>query len=104
MCEYVKENEPGVLQYQWFRVPDAEQPTIIVYETYVSSPNYLLRFFQPHDTHPTLCRYADKAAVETHKTSPKMAWLQEVSQKEENFAAPIKLLPLEEFAGWGSRS
>ncbi|KAK3934183.1 hypothetical protein QBC46DRAFT_414150 [Diplogelasinospora grovesii] len=81
LCEYVKANEPGVLQYQWFKVSGAEQPTIVVYET-----------------------YADQAAVDTHKASPKFAWLMEVSQKEDNFVAPVKLLPLEEFAGWESRA
>ncbi|KAK3360434.1 hypothetical protein B0T25DRAFT_535638 [Lasiosphaeria hispida] len=80
VCDYVKENEPGVLQYQWFKVTDAEQPTLVVWETYV-----------------------DQAAVDTHKTSPKMAWLQELSVKEDNFAAPIKILPLAEFTGFGSR-
>ncbi|KAK0716187.1 hypothetical protein B0H67DRAFT_645835 [Lasiosphaeris hirsuta] len=78
ICDYVKENEPGVLQYEWFKVADAEQPTLIVWECYV-----------------------DQAAVDAHKTSPKMAWLQEISAKEDNFAAPIKVLPLAEFTRGG---
>ncbi|KAK3324889.1 hypothetical protein B0H66DRAFT_580316 [Apodospora peruviana] len=81
ICEYIKENEPGVLQYQWFKVKDAEKPTIVVWEV-----------------------YADDAAVETHKTSPKMAWLMKTSQEENNLAEPIKVMPLEEFAGWASLS
>jgi len=80
VCEYVKENEPGVSQYRWYKVPTAEgeQPTIIVWET-----------------------YSDEAAVETHKASPKMAWLFKTSQEEELMAAAPKILgPLEGFAGW----
>lgn len=49
-------------------------------------------------------RYADEAAVENHKSSPIMAWLVENDKKEENFAAPLEVLPLEQFAGWESRS
>lgn len=33
MAGYVKENEPGALHYEWFRVTDAEKPTIVVWET-----------------------------------------------------------------------
>ncbi|KAK0609567.1 hypothetical protein B0T17DRAFT_501566 [Bombardia bombarda] len=80
VCDYVKEHEPGVLQYQWFRAGNVEQPTIIVWETYV-----------------------DEAAVEAHKASPKMAWLMEVSAKEDNMLAPLKVIPLDQFAGWESR-
>ncbi len=32
VCQYIKANEPGVLQYQWFRVVGAETPTIVVWE------------------------------------------------------------------------
>ncbi|KAK4107611.1 hypothetical protein N656DRAFT_849286 [Canariomyces notabilis] len=81
VCEYVHENEPGVLKYQWFRTGYPEKPMIVVLETYL-----------------------DQAAVDTHKASSKLAWLVEVSQKEDNMTAPIELLPLEEFAGWESRS
>ncbi|KAK3377459.1 hypothetical protein B0H63DRAFT_477241 [Podospora didyma] len=81
ICDYVKENEPGVLQYQWFRVQGAEEPTIIVWETYL-----------------------DQAAVDTHKSSPKVEWLIKISKEEDIMAAPIKVLPLEEFAGWAYAS
>ncbi|KAK4206653.1 hypothetical protein QBC37DRAFT_119185 [Rhypophila decipiens] len=80
LVEYVKENESGTLQYEWFRVTGAEKPTIAVWET-----------------------YADQAAVEAHRTSPKMAWLVEVSTKEDNFAEPITVLHLDQFAGFESR-
>jgi hypothetical protein len=33
-----------------------------------------------------------------------MAWLIENDQKEDNFAEPISVMPLEQFAGWESRS
>lgn len=29
-----------------------------------------------------------------------MAWLVEISQKEDNLEAPISVMPLEQFAGW----
>jgi len=48
-------------------------------------------------------RYADQAAVDAHKASPKMAWLMEVEKEEGNMAAPLKIMPLEAFAGWASR-
>jgi hypothetical protein len=32
-----------------------------------------------------------------------MAWLVENDKKEDNFAAPLKVMPLEQFAGWESR-
>lgn len=34
ICDYVHENEPGVLKYQWFRAGGTEKPTIVVWETY----------------------------------------------------------------------
>jgi hypothetical protein len=33
ICEYVQENEPGVLQYRWFRAGGTEKPLIVVWET-----------------------------------------------------------------------
>lgn len=33
VCDYVKENEPGVLKYQWFRAGTPEKPLIVVWET-----------------------------------------------------------------------
>ncbi|KAK4160567.1 hypothetical protein QBC43DRAFT_270222 [Cladorrhinum sp. PSN259] len=80
VADYVKENEPGILKYQWFLSGTAEQPKIYVWEI-----------------------YADQAAVETHKTSPKMAELVEISQKEDNFVSEIQVVPLEQFAGWAGR-
>lgn len=32
VSNYVKENEPGVLQYQWFRTGTEEKPKIVVWE------------------------------------------------------------------------
>ena len=49
-------------------------------------------------------RYLDQAAVETHKTSSTMAWLVENNKKEDNMAAPIMVMPLEQFAGWENRA
>jgi len=74
-----------VLQYQWFRVVDPDgattkPPRILVWET-----------------------YADQAAVDAHKASPKMAWLRETEEKEGNMLAPPEVVALEEFAGWVSR-
>ncbi|KAK0614465.1 hypothetical protein B0T14DRAFT_528553 [Immersiella caudata] len=80
IVDYVKENEPGVVQYQWFRVKDAETPTIVVWET-----------------------YADQAAVELHTGSAKTAWLMETEKREENFAKPFNFLTLENFIGWPSK-
>lgn len=48
-------------------------------------------------------RYADQAAVDAHRSSSKMAWLVEISQKEDNFAEPIKVLHLDQFAGFERR-
>ena len=48
-------------------------------------------------------RYLNQEALETHKSSSKMAWLIEVSQKEDILAAPLAVHPLEQFAGWASR-
>lgn len=31
----VQQNEPGTLKYQWFRAGTAEEPKVIVWETYV---------------------------------------------------------------------
>ncbi|KAK1750498.1 hypothetical protein QBC47DRAFT_393585 [Echria macrotheca] len=80
VSDYVKENEPGVLKYQWFRAKGTDKPTIVVWES-----------------------YADQAAIETHKAGPKLAWLQEVSMKEDIMAAPLKVIPLEQFTGFESR-
>ncbi len=33
-----------------------------------------------------------------------MAWLVETNKKEGNMAAPITIMPLEQFAGWEARS
>jgi hypothetical protein len=33
-----------------------------------------------------------------------IAWLVENDEKEDNMIAPIEVLPLEQFAGWESRS
>jgi hypothetical protein len=48
-------------------------------------------------------RYADEAAVNVHKVGPKLAWLIETEKKEGNFAAPLEVLPLQQFAGWAVR-
>ncbi|KAL2255539.1 hypothetical protein VTK26DRAFT_3164 [Humicola hyalothermophila] len=80
VCEYVHEKEPGVLKYQWFKTGSPEKPLIVVWETYIN-----------------------QEAVETHKSSSKMAWLIEVSEKEDNLTTPISVYPLEQFAGWSSR-
>jgi hypothetical protein len=48
-------------------------------------------------------RYADEAAVNAHKVGPKLAWLIETEKKEGNFAAPLEVLPLQQFAGWAAR-
>ncbi len=37
VCEEVHENEPGVLQYRWFRAGGTEKPVIVVWETYALS-------------------------------------------------------------------
>jgi quinol monooxygenase YgiN len=47
--------------------------------------------------------YADQAAIDAHKASPKLAWLQEISIKEGIMAAPLKVIPLEQFTGFESR-
>ncbi|AEO62200.1 83bf384a-9f5e-4ba6-ae0d-8a33fa3c040d [Thermothielavioides terrestris] len=81
VCESVHEKEPGVLKYQWFRAGGTDKPLIVVWETYL-----------------------DQAAVDAHTSSPVMAWLVENDKKEENMAAPITVMPLEQFAGWENRS
>ncbi|VBB74957.1 Putative protein of unknown function [Podospora comata] len=81
VSNYVKENEPGVLQYQWFRTGTEEKPKIVVWE-----------------------QYADQAAVDIHKSSPKLAWLIETEEKESNMQESIEVLPLEPFAGWAPQS
>jgi quinol monooxygenase YgiN len=103
VCDDVFKKEPGVLQYQWFRAGGSETPLIVVWETYVlggqsQEEQIPLTFMR------VLSRYVDEAAVENHKSSPIMAWLMENDKKEENFAAPLKIMPLEQFAGWESRS
>jgi len=81
ICDDVQKQEPGVLKYQWFRTVSHERPLIVVWETYIG-----------------------QEAVDTHKSSPIMAWLIEVDKQEDNMAAPIEVMPLEQFAGWDSRS
>ncbi|KAK0742539.1 hypothetical protein B0T21DRAFT_382125 [Apiosordaria backusii] len=81
VSSYVKENEPGVLQYQWFRAGTDEEPKIIVWEL-----------------------YADQAAVDVHKSSSKLAWLIETEKEENNMREAIQVLPLKQFAGWASQS
>lgn len=49
-------------------------------------------------------RYADQAAVDIHKSSPKLAWLIETEEKESNMQESIEVLPLEPFAGWAPQS
>lgn len=48
-------------------------------------------------------RYADEAAVNVHKTGPKLTWLIETEKKEGNFAAPLEVMPLQQIAGWAAR-
>ncbi|KAK0668064.1 hypothetical protein QBC41DRAFT_277646 [Cercophora samala] len=81
VSNHVKEHEPGVLQYQWFRAGSDEEPKIVVWEL-----------------------YADQAAVEAHKSSSKLAWLIETEEKESNMREAIQVLPLEPLTGWASRS
>ncbi|KAK4226028.1 hypothetical protein QBC38DRAFT_529635 [Podospora fimiseda] len=80
VADYVRENEPGVLKYQWFLSGTTENPKIYVWEI-----------------------YADQAAVDTHKTSSKMAELVEISTRENNFISEIQVIPLEHFAGWSGQ-
>lgn len=54
-------------------------------------------------TIPDQIRYADQAAVDAHKASSKMAWLQQTEKEESNMTEPVKVLPLDQFAGWVSR-
>ncbi|KAK4196745.1 hypothetical protein QBC40DRAFT_5003 [Triangularia verruculosa] len=81
VCDYVEENEPGVLQYQWFRAGTADEPKIVVWEI-----------------------YTDQAAVDAHKSSSKLVWLIETEEEESNMREPIQVLPLEPFAGWTTRT
>ncbi|EGS22542.1 uncharacterized protein CTHT_0020870 [Thermochaetoides thermophila DSM 1495] len=74
---HVKDNEPGTLKYQWFKTGTKEQPKIVV--------------------------YADKDALNAHAVGPKLKWLLEVEKKEQNLAAPLEILPLEQIAGFASR-
>lgn len=37
VSDYVKENEPGVLKYQWFRSGPPEKPKIYVWEMYIKT-------------------------------------------------------------------
>ncbi|KAK4184883.1 hypothetical protein QBC35DRAFT_390723 [Podospora australis] len=80
VADGVQATEPGVLQYQWFKTITPEGPKIVVWEV-----------------------YADEAAVNIHKTGPKLTWLIETEKKEGNFAAPLQVLPLEHFAGFAGR-
>ncbi|KXX76145.1 hypothetical protein MMYC01_207225 [Madurella mycetomatis] len=72
-CEYVHEKEPGVLKYQWFRAGGTEKPMIVVWE--IGSAQVKLQDGLAYRNFP----------------------------KEDNMAAPIEVMPLEEFAGWSSR-
>lgn len=47
--------------------------------------------------------YADMAAVESHKNSPKFAELIELGKKEDLFAKELKVMFLNEFGGFASR-
>ncbi|KAK4463044.1 hypothetical protein QBC42DRAFT_345873 [Cladorrhinum samala] len=80
VADHVKENEPGVLKYQWFLSGPPEKPKIYVWEI-----------------------YKDQEAIENHKKSSKMAWLVEIEQKENNLLSEIQVVPLEEIAGWAGR-
>ncbi|KAK0728829.1 hypothetical protein B0T26DRAFT_748989 [Lasiosphaeria miniovina] len=81
ISDYVKANEPGVLQYQWFRVADdPDGPAIAVKET-----------------------YADQASLDAHKETPKFAWLVKISQEEDIFRAPLKVLPIDFITGFDRR-
>ncbi|CCC13709.1 hypothetical protein SMACR_08212 [Sordaria macrospora] len=79
-AEWVKANEPGTLQYHWSASTEDDKPVFIVQES-----------------------YADMAAVEAHKNSPKFAELVELGQKEDLFAKPIKVMMLDAFGGFASR-
>jgi hypothetical protein len=89
-----------VLKYQWFRASGSEKPLIVVWETYA---HLGLRNHGVHPDKTLFLRYRDQDAVEAHKTSSILAWLVENDRKEENMAAPISVIPLEQFAGWESR-
>jgi len=51
----------------------------------------------------TTHRWADQAAIEIHKSSSKVAWLEEISKKEDLFDQPLQILTLEQFAGFENR-
>ena len=48
-------------------------------------------------------RDADNAAVGTHMASPVFARFVETEKKESNLAAPLQVLPLDQFAGFATR-
>ncbi|KAH6630811.1 hypothetical protein B0J18DRAFT_112786 [Chaetomium sp. MPI-SDFR-AT-0129] len=75
----VKQNEPGVTKYQWFHSGTPEEPKVVVWEV-----------------------YADAEAFETHKKNPKLGELGKLGKEEGLFAAPMQLLPLEQFAGFAA--
>lgn len=49
-----------------------------------------------------MSRYADAEAFETHKKNPKLGELVKLGKEEDLFAAPMQLLPLEQFAGFAA--
>ncbi|KAK4153653.1 hypothetical protein C8A00DRAFT_43472 [Chaetomidium leptoderma] len=63
-----------------------------------------------HEKEPGVLRYQWFRAGSTEKPlsvvweTSTMDWLAETDEKENNMAVPIEVLPLEQFAGWESRS
>ncbi|EGZ74297.1 hypothetical protein NEUTE2DRAFT_155063 [Neurospora tetrasperma FGSC 2509] len=78
---WVEANEPNTLQYHWSTSKEDDKPVIVIQEI-----------------------YADEAAFNAHKESPKFGWLIETATKEDLFAAPIKILFLEPFTGFSGPS
>ncbi|KAK3498787.1 uncharacterized protein B0T23DRAFT_400525 [Neurospora hispaniola] len=78
---WVEANEPNTLQYHWSTSKEDDKPIIVLQEI-----------------------YADEAAFNAHKESPKFGWLIETATKEDLFAAPIKILFLEPFTGFAGPS
>ncbi|KAK4142118.1 uncharacterized protein C8A04DRAFT_13458 [Dichotomopilus funicola] len=76
LIDSVKQNEPGVTKYQWFRSGSPEEPKVVV--------------------------YADAEAFKVHKKNPKLGDLVKRGKEEGLFAAPMQLLPLEQFAGFAA--
>ncbi|EAA29158.3 hypothetical protein NCU07808 [Neurospora crassa OR74A] len=77
---WVEANEPNTLQYHWSTSKEDDKPVIVIQEI-----------------------YADEAAFNAHKESPKFGWMIETATKEDLFAAPIKILFLEPFTGFAGR-